>query len=97
MKFLIFTLQEMTPEQLTMNTFRPIIKVNPNEEIDTNEGESTKDEEQSITSTELSEEISTSHTSTEIQKSQNLQKHLKLLLYSTIQYIMMMIHLKTNL
>ena len=97
MKFLIFILQEMTPEQLTMNIFRPIIKVNPNEEIDTNEGESTKDEEQSITSTELSEEISTSHTSTEIQKSQNLQKHLKFLLYSTKQYIMMMIHLKTNL
>ena len=31
------------------------------------------------------------------QKSQNLQKHLKFLLYSTKQYIMKMIHQMTNL
>ena len=54
MKYVIFTLQEMTSEQLKMNPMKPIIRVNPNQELDKDEGESTKHEEQSTTSTELS-------------------------------------------
>ena len=65
MKYVIFTLQEMTPEQLKMNPFKPIIKVNPNEELDIDEGESNKDEEESTTSTEISEENSISDIPTE--------------------------------
>ena len=38
MKYVIFTLQKMTPEQLKMNPFIPIIKVNPNQELDTEQG-----------------------------------------------------------
>ena len=50
------TLQKMTPEQLKIKPFKPIIKVNTNQELDTNEGESIKDEEESITSTELTQD-----------------------------------------
>ena len=46
----------MTPEQLKIKPFKPIIKVNTNQELDTNEGESIKDEEESITSTELTQD-----------------------------------------
>ena len=62
MKYLNFSLQEMTPEQLKMNPFKPIIKVNTNHELDTDNGESTKDEEESTTSSEMSEEHSESDT-----------------------------------
>ena len=48
-----------------MNPMKPIIKVNPNQELDTDEVESTKDEEESTTSTELSEQNSTSDTPTQ--------------------------------
>ena len=58
MKYVIFTLQEMTPEQLKMNPFRPLIKV----ELDKEEGESNKDEEKSTTSSEMSEQDSESDT-----------------------------------
>ena len=33
MKYVIFSLQEMTPEQFKMNPFMPIIRVNPNQEL----------------------------------------------------------------
>ena len=69
----------MTAEQLKQNP----ITVHPNQKPDTDEGESTRDEEEFTTPQELSEEHSTS----DIQKSQNLQKHIKFLLYSTKQYI----------
>ena len=39
MKYVIFTLHRMTPEQMKMNPIKPIIKVKTNEELDTNEGE----------------------------------------------------------
>ena len=42
MKYENFTLKEMTPEQLRMNPIKPIIKVITNEELDTEEAESTK-------------------------------------------------------
>ena len=67
MKYVLFTLHRMTPDQLKMNPIKPIIKVNPSQELDRDEGESSKDqeesikdEEESITSTEMSEKNSTS-------------------------------------
>ena len=56
MKYVKFTLQEMTPEQLKQNP----ITVHPNQKLDTEEGESTKVQEEFTTSEELSEEYSTS-------------------------------------
>ena len=57
MKYVIFTLHIMTPEQMKMNPIKPIIKVKINEELDKEEGESIIDEEESTkTSHELSEE-----------------------------------------
>ena len=38
MKYVNFTLKEMTPEQMKMNPIKPIIKVKTNEELDTEEG-----------------------------------------------------------
>ena len=96
-KYVVFPLQEMTPEQLKMNPIRPIIKVNPNQEIDKDYGESNKDEEESATSTELSEENSTSEYILKLQKSQNKLKHLKFIMFLSNQHMMKMIHLKTNL
>ena len=66
MKYIVFTLQEMIPEQLKMNPLKPIIKVNSNEELNTDDGESSKDQEESTTSTEMSEENSTSNIPIEI-------------------------------
>ena len=43
MKYVNFTLKEMTPEQMKINPIKPIIKVKTNEEIDTEEGESNTD------------------------------------------------------
>ena len=51
MKYVICFLQEMTPEQLKQNP----ITVHPNQKLDTDEGQSTKDEEEFTTSQELSE------------------------------------------
>ena len=56
----------MTPKQLKKNPIEPIIKVKPHQKLDTDEGESAKDEEESTTSTELSGENSTSDTPTEV-------------------------------
>ena len=61
MKYVNFTLKEMTPEQMKMNPIKPIIKGNTNEELDTEEGESTKVQEEFTTSEELTQdEYSTS-------------------------------------
>ena len=45
-----------------MNPFKPIIKVDPIQQLDTEEGESNKDEEKSTTSSEISEQDSESDT-----------------------------------
>ena len=65
MNYVFFSLHRMTPEQLKMYPIRPIFKIHPNQELDTVEGESTKDEEEFNTSTEFSEENSTSDIPTE--------------------------------
>ena len=56
MKYVNVTLKEMTPEQMKMNPIKPIIKLNTNEELDTEEGESTKVQEEFTTSEELTED-----------------------------------------
>ena len=57
MKYVLFTLHRMTPEQMKMNPIKPITKVKTNEELDKEEAKSIKDEEESSeTSQELSEE-----------------------------------------
>ena len=52
MKYVNFTLKEMTPEQMKINPIKPIIKVNTNEELGTEEGESNSDEQESTISNE---------------------------------------------
>ena len=47
MKYVKFTLKEMTPEQMKMNPIKPIIIVKTNEKLDTEEGESNTDEQES--------------------------------------------------
>ena len=58
----------MTPEQLKKKPFKPIFKIKQHEKLDTEEGESNKDEEQSTTSMAISEEDSTSAKPTETTK-----------------------------
>ena len=52
-------LKKTTPEQMKVNPIKPIIKVNTNEKVDTDEGESIKEDEEFTTSEELTEEYST--------------------------------------
>ena len=59
MKNVNFTLKEMTPEQMKMNPINPIIKVNTNEELDTEEGESNTHEQESTISNKDEDEYST--------------------------------------
>ena len=59
MKYVNFTLKEMTPEQMKMNPIKPIIKVKTNEELDTEEGESNTDEQESTISIKEEDEYST--------------------------------------
>ena len=61
MKYVLFTLHRMTPEQMKMNPIKPIIKVKTNEELDKEEGKSIKDE---VESTESSQELSEEQNST---------------------------------
>ena len=59
MKYVNFTLKEMTPEQMKMNPIKPSIKVKTNEELDTEEGESNTDEQESTISNKEDKEYST--------------------------------------
>ena len=65
MKYVNFTLKEMTPEQMKIKPIKPIIKVNTNEVLDTEEGESNSDEQKSTISNEEEEELTTSEELTE--------------------------------
>ena len=47
MKYVFLTLHRMTPEQMKTNPIKPIIKVKTNEELDSEEGESNSDEQES--------------------------------------------------
>ena len=59
MKYVNFTLKEMTPDQMKINPIKPIIKVKTNEELDTEEGESNTDEQESTISIKEEHEYST--------------------------------------
>ena len=58
MNYVIFTSQEMTLEQLKQNP----TTVHPNQKLDSEEGESNKEEEQSTPSSDMSEQDSESDT-----------------------------------
>ena len=60
MNYVFFILHRMTPEQMKMNPIKPIIKVKTNEELDTEEGESNTDEQESTISIKEEDEYSTS-------------------------------------
>ena len=64
-KYVNFTFKEMTPEQMKMNPIKPIIKVNTNKELDTEEGESNTNEQESTISIEEEEGFTTSEELTE--------------------------------
>ena len=59
MKYVLFTLHRMTPEQMKMNPIKPIIKVKTNEKLDTEKGESNTNEQDSTISNEEEEEYPT--------------------------------------
>ena len=65
MKYVNFTLKEMTPEQMKMKPIKPIIKVKTNEKLDREEGESITNEQESTMSIEEEEEFTTSEELTE--------------------------------
>ena len=65
MKYVNFTFKELTPEQMKINPIKPIIKVKTNEELDTEEGESNTDEQESTISIEEEQEFTTSEELTE--------------------------------
>ena len=56
MKYVFFILHRMTPEQMKMNPIKTTIKVKTNEELDTEEGESNKDEQELTISNQEEEE-----------------------------------------
>ena len=59
MKYVNFTLEEMTPEQMKMNPIKPITKVKTNEELDIEEGESNTNEQEFTISNKEEEKYST--------------------------------------
>ena len=59
MKYVFYTLHTMTPEQMKMNPIKPIIKFKTNEELDTEEGESNTNEQESTISIKEEDEYST--------------------------------------
>ena len=77
MKYVFYTLHRMTPEQLKINPIKPIIKPHPNQELETDDGESINEEEQWTISTEMSEgnSISDIPTQDNEEKSETSQVH----------------------
>ena len=65
MKYVNFTLKEMIPEQMKMKPIKPIVKVNTNGVLDTEEGKSNSDEQKSAISIEEEDEFTTSEELTE--------------------------------
>ena len=59
MKYVFYILHRMTPEQMKMNPIKQIIKVETNEELDKEEGESIIDEQEYTISNKEEEEYST--------------------------------------
>ena len=63
MKYVFYSLHRMPPDQMKMNPIKPIIKDKTNEELDTEEGESTKVQHEFTTSEEEEEYSTFSHMS----------------------------------
>ena len=61
MKYVFYTLHRTTPEQMKMNSIKPMIKVKTNEELDMEKGESTKVQDEFTTSEEQEEYSTFSH------------------------------------
>ena len=59
MKYVNFTLKEMTPEQMKINPIKPIIKVWTNDELDKEKGESNTNKQESTISNNDEDEYST--------------------------------------
>ena len=59
MKYVNFTLKEMTPEQMKTKPIKTIIKVETDEKLDREEGESSTDEQESTISIKEEDEYST--------------------------------------
>ena len=78
-KYVIHHKHSMTPEQLKRKLFEEIIKIG-HEQLDTEEGESNKDEEEFTTSSDMSEQDSESDTTTndteESKPTETLQIHM---------------------
>ena len=75
MKYVNFTLKEMTPEQMKMKPIKPIIKVKTNEELDTEEGESNTDEQESTILNKEEEEYSTFSDMSKIDSESDINVH----------------------
>ena len=94
-KFIIYVIHikhSMTPKQLKKKPIKQSIKIG-HERLDTDEGESNKDEEESTT---LSEENSILIHLLKLQKIQNQLKHLKFIMFPTNIHMKKMTHL-TNM
>ena len=96
-KYVIHNKHSMTPEQLKKKPFKQVIKIKPHEKLDTEEGESTKEEEESTTSTELSEQDSASDTHTEETEESKPTEILQVYTIRIKQHMMTLIQLKINL
>ena len=104
MKYVNFTLKEMTPEQMKMNPIKPIVKVKTNEELDTEEGESNtngqeftisnKEEEKYSTFSDMSKQDSESDINVDDTQHQENPQTLELQIHNTYNTAM---HDKDNL
>ena len=74
MKYVIHHRHHMTPEQLKQKPFEEIFK-NQHEKVDTDEGESTKVEEEFTTSEELTEEYSTFSDMSKLESESDINVH----------------------
>ena len=75
MKYVNITLKEMTPEQMKINPIKPIIKVNANEELDTEEGESNTYEHKSTISIKEEDEYSTFSDTSKLDSESDINVH----------------------
>ena len=83
MKYVLFTLQEMTPEQMNTNPIKPIIKVKTNEELDKEEGSLSKMKRNLQKHLKNCQKNKMLHLTyiLEIKKIQNQLKHLKFIMF----------------
>ena len=93
-KYVIHNKHSMTPSQLKKKPIEPIVKIE-HEKLDTEEGESNKEEEESTTSTLSEENLHLIHL-LNLHRIQIQLKHLNIQLFISHPNMMILIHLKTN-